>query len=182
MALNLGILGRIGFHVGLGSGRGDNNTQQKYDYSYDKQYGDKDYDKQQKSDEQDRNHYGYKADDHRGEGGWQDQSNSKRSQYGDNDHDWQNNGKNVSNDCDQQGDNHGPLPCELHHTSTDYLKDDCNTWGNDEGDLHAVLAALPDTGAMLDAAISHLDACTLDEIGCVDLTPWDDAGGSTDIG
>jgi hypothetical protein len=193
MALNLGILGRIGIHLGFSTSSEDSDTQQKSDFDHDKQSGGKDGDT---CDEHEGRQYGYSGDNNRGEGGWQDKDNSDRNQYADNGgREWQNDGKYASNDehqdkhdlrwgdgysyGDQHGDNSGSPLYEPDYASNDYGAN--GSWGNDEGDLHAVLAALPDTGAMLDAAISHLDSSVPCDIGCADVTPFDDHGGSTGI-
>src|SRR5437868_5585100 len=96
MALNLGILGRIGIHLGFSTSSEDLDTQQKSDFDHDKQSGGKDGGK---CDEHEGRQYGYSGDNNRGEGGWQDKDSSDRNRYADNGgRDWQNDGKYASND------------------------------------------------------------------------------------
>jgi hypothetical protein len=179
MALNLGILERIGTYLGFGSGGADRDAQDK-------------------STEHEGMHYDHNADDLKSGGSSQDKGIDNYTQDGDHgDRDWQSS-QHASNDLkyqdssdktgpsnhadgDQHGENYGPLPSELNHDSNDYYDEGHNTWENDGGDLHAVLAGLSDTGAMLDAAISHLDSDIPCDIGSLDVTPFDDHGGSTGI-
>lgn len=179
MALNLGIFERIGTYLGFGSGGANREAQNE-------------------SNEHDGKHSGLNADDLKDEGGSQDKGSDNHTPAGDNsNHDWQNSKYTISDfeyeyqdtgdtsglnnyaDADQHGEHAGSVPSDLNHASNDYYDVDVNAWENDGGDLHAVLAGLSDTGAMLDAAISHLDSSIPCDIGALDVAPLDDHGGST---
>jgi hypothetical protein len=179
MALNLRIFERIGTYLGFGNNEADRDAQDK-------------------STEHEGTHYGHNTDDLKGEGSSPDKRIDNYTQDGDHgSRDWQNSkyvsigsdlkyqdsseksGPSNYADSDQHRENSGPLPSELNHDSSDYYDEGHNTWENDGGDLHAVLAGLPDTGAMLDAAISHLDSDIPCDFGSLDVTPFDDHGGST---
>jgi hypothetical protein len=178
MALNLEILGRIGTYLGFGRDRAD-------------------CDAQERSKEHNTSQTGYSEDEHRGPDDRQDEAAGNHSKAGNHGVDGSQNSANfstdieyqISTDVEYQNNDHtyggsyerdfDPPPSGMDYVGNNYRIDE-NGLDNDEGDLHAVLAALPDTGAMLDAAISYLDSGIPSNIGSVD-TPFDDHGGSSSI-
>ena len=174
MALHLEILARIGTYLGFGSDRADRDAQER-------------------SNEHNTSQNSYSGDDHRGQDGPHEKASGNHTPAGDHgggdsqnseytNTDYQN--SNMAQHNDTYGGQHGkdfdPPLSGAHFVSSEYDYINDNSLDNDE-DLHAVLAALPDTGAMLDAAISYLDSGMPCDFGSVDVTPFDDHGGSSSI-
>jgi hypothetical protein len=173
MALYLGIFARIGSYLGFGGA---------------------DSDAQERSNEHNTSQTGYSGDDHSGQDGPHEKAtgnhtpadehgggNSQQREYVSTDFEYHDSSmEHLNGIYDGQHGGDFVLPLSgVEYVSNDYHID--HNMDNDGGDLHAALAALPDTGAMLDAAISYLDSGIPGDCGSVDVTPFDDHGGSSSI-